>query len=73
MRIPTRAARFDLHGVRQQGFALQEALSRVLPPGLAEVLELGHAGHIRTCSVHPTRAAPSGCRVSSLFSQPFLQ
>ena len=37
----------DLHGVRQQGVRLAEALSRVLPPGLAEALELGHAGHIR--------------------------
>ena len=35
-----------------------EALSRALPAGLAEALELGRAGDIWTCSVHPTRAAP---------------
>ena len=38
---PPRAARSDLHGVRQQG--LWEALSRALPPGLAEAPKLGHA------------------------------
>ena len=31
---------------------MRAALSRVLPPGLAEALELRHAGHIRTCPPH---------------------
>ena len=35
-----------------RGCALRAALSRVLPPGLAEALELRHAGHIRTCPPH---------------------
>ena len=42
--------------------ALREALSRALPPGLAEALKPGHAGDICTgdtcsCSVHPTGSA----------------
>ena len=56
-----------------RGCAWREALSRVLPPGLAGAPELRHAGHIRTCSVHPTRAAPSGCRVTGLFIKPVSQ
>ena len=56
-----------------RGCAWREALSRVLPPGLAGAPELRHAGHIRTCSVHPSRAAPSGCRVTGLFSKPVSQ
>ena len=42
--------------------ALQEALPRALPPGLAEALKPGHAGEVCTgdicsCSVHPTGSA----------------
>ena len=73
MRIPIRAVISDLHNVRQQGCALREALSRVQPSGLTGAPELGLAGDICTCYVHPTRAAPFGCRVSSLFSQPVSQ
>ena len=52
-----------------------EVLFRAMPPGLGKGPELGHAGHIRTCSVHPTirRQGKPGGSVSSLFSQPFLQ
>ena len=48
VRIPTRAASFDLHGMRQQVVPWREALFRVLPLGLAEVLRPGHAGDICT-------------------------
>ena len=43
----------------RRGCALQEVLSRALPPELADALKPGHAGDICTgdictCSVHPT-------------------
>ena len=43
MRVSTRTARFDLHGVRQQVVCIAGSLSRALPPGLAEAPKPGHA------------------------------
>ena len=66
---PSQAATFDLHDVRQQGVRLAGGSVQGPATRAGGGLELGHAGHLRACSVHPTRAAPLGCRVSSHFSQ----
>ena len=59
VRISIRTASFGLHVLQQLMVHLVEALSRSLPPGVAEALKPGHArdistGDICTCSVHPT-------------------
>ena len=51
VRIPSRLQGWTCMPCGSRGCAWREALSRVLPPGLAGALELRHAGHIRTCSV----------------------
>ena len=68
MRITSRAARFDLHGMWQQvvrlaGGAVQGPATRLASLGMQGCLHL---------YVHPTRAAPLGW-VSSLYSQPVSQ
>ena len=57
-------------GIWQQGAPWREALSRVLPSGLPEVLGPGHAADIGTCVFIPPRAAQLSYKRSSLSSWP---
>ncbi len=59
VRIPTRAARIDLHGVRQQVVRLAGGAVQGPATRMAQALKPGYAGGIRTCSVHQSHSGLS--------------